>query len=837
MRNKKRSLLKKYYLGSNLGYFAPMEPDPLDEAPLVSNEEVNNGIGSGNRNYAQGISAAGSAISSAISGIAAANSANKYRRSNDLFGMYEYDPEKSVFSNHLKRAQQTSNIMGAISGTAGAASSIAGQAGGSGGSGAGSSGGAAGGAAGGEAAAGAAGGAAGGGGGGGAAGAGTALAIIQAGFGIGQAGTEAGITEFMDRDRRSHEEVYKTRRNIGGIWGDFATQGQFSQFSPRGEQSSGEFLSRGKMGGYLDKYRGGGLYANIHAKQARIKAGSGEKMRSPGDKGAPTAANFERAAKTAKKQMGGSVPEYGASGMVEYGYGGMMKYQNGGGKKTVKEEDLYEDQYGNNFDINDIAISSHRNSNARSFTLPQSSYDKTGFFSSEEKQAMFADNPKRLFIDDPDKVKGTQAYEALSNLSNPDYPKGDKRGLPLHVRLAKGPMEPSNFKNGGMKKYMGGGMAVSNGVPRKYANAELEGGEVIEKQAGPDIYVKGPSHEKGGVPMKLQEGGPAQGGDYVWSDHLTFKGKTMAELYAMAVDKGASEEEIDQLRMLQEQLAGRAGEPQDAKELQEMPAAKTGGMLKKYQKGSGALGEKSFGEQVANYTPEIASGIGALAQVIGIATAKNPYEGMKAPKPNLIATPEKQFFERTDSRAQEAANQRGASLSKQLLQQAGFGPGETAALQKIELDRAAADDQAVQRAREFNIQQDRAEKQLNTELKLRTDIANQEVLNKAAEAKYALELEKRMFETERTQAGTGAVAGMARDVAATSGDYREALAIQGKQLSKRSRTYDQEKAEASIRAKNPYDQKKETMAEYEARIQRLVNEDAKKHQDYLNSKR
>ena len=45
-----------------------------------------------------------------------------------------------------------------------------------------------------------------------------------------------------------------------------------------------------------------GLYANIHAKRARIKAGSGEKMRSPGAKGAPTAKNFKRAAKTAKKK-------------------------------------------------------------------------------------------------------------------------------------------------------------------------------------------------------------------------------------------------------------------------------------------------------------------------------------------------------------------------------------------------------------------------------------------------------------------------------------------------------------------------------------------------------
>ena len=38
-----------------------------------------------------------------------------------------------------------------------------------------------------------------------------------------------------------------------------------------------------------------GLYANIHAKQERIAKGSGEKMRKPGDKGAPTGENFAQA--------------------------------------------------------------------------------------------------------------------------------------------------------------------------------------------------------------------------------------------------------------------------------------------------------------------------------------------------------------------------------------------------------------------------------------------------------------------------------------------------------------------------------------------------------------
>jgi hypothetical protein len=53
----------------------------------------------------------------------------------------------------------------------------------------------------------------------------------------------------------------------------------------------------------VNRKRGGsvGLYANIHAKRERIKAGSGEKMRKPGAKGAPTKQAFVESAKTAKK--------------------------------------------------------------------------------------------------------------------------------------------------------------------------------------------------------------------------------------------------------------------------------------------------------------------------------------------------------------------------------------------------------------------------------------------------------------------------------------------------------------------------------------------------------
>jgi hypothetical protein len=52
-----------------------------------------------------------------------------------------------------------------------------------------------------------------------------------------------------------------------------------------------------------------GLYANIHAKRARIKAGSGEKMAKKGAEGRPSAQDFKDAAKTAKPQSRRSMIE------------------------------------------------------------------------------------------------------------------------------------------------------------------------------------------------------------------------------------------------------------------------------------------------------------------------------------------------------------------------------------------------------------------------------------------------------------------------------------------------------------------------------------------------
>ena len=65
-----------------------------------------------------------------------------------------------------------------------------------------------------------------------------------------------------------------------------------------------------------------GLYANIHAKRKRIKAGSGEKMRQVGSQGAPTQQSFIDSAKTAKKAGGGMMNINRMTAPLGYANGG-----------------------------------------------------------------------------------------------------------------------------------------------------------------------------------------------------------------------------------------------------------------------------------------------------------------------------------------------------------------------------------------------------------------------------------------------------------------------------------------------------------------------------------
>ena len=87
-----------------------------------------------------------------------------------------------------------------------------------------------------------------------------------------------------------------------GIRPDVAAE--FTQAN-KGKKAYAKLPEEKAAGG--NKFKEGGLYANIHAKRKRIAEGSGEKMRRAGSKGAPTAKAFKQSARTAKMKDGGSM--------------------------------------------------------------------------------------------------------------------------------------------------------------------------------------------------------------------------------------------------------------------------------------------------------------------------------------------------------------------------------------------------------------------------------------------------------------------------------------------------------------------------------------------------
>ena len=81
--------------------------------------------------------------------------------------------------------------------------------------------------------------------------------------------------------------------------------------APNPERKTGMAMDQettmAKKGGRIGRKDGGGLYANIHAKQQRIANGSKERMRKAGSEGAPTAEAFKQSARTAKAYGGTSL--------------------------------------------------------------------------------------------------------------------------------------------------------------------------------------------------------------------------------------------------------------------------------------------------------------------------------------------------------------------------------------------------------------------------------------------------------------------------------------------------------------------------------------------------
>lgn len=93
-------------------------------------------------------------------------------------------------------------------------------------------------------------------------------------------------------------------------------------------------------GGEVEKYAGGGLYANIAAKKKRIAAGSGEQMRSAGSAGAPKKGDFANAAKTASYKEGG-LAQQAATAIAMKAAGKKPKKMAEGGESKVNEAGNY----------------------------------------------------------------------------------------------------------------------------------------------------------------------------------------------------------------------------------------------------------------------------------------------------------------------------------------------------------------------------------------------------------------------------------------------------------------------------------------------------------------
>ena len=110
-----------------------------------------------------------------------------------------------------------------------------------------------------------------------------------------------GLEKLQERNRRLEE---------GDISEEYETAlREYQDFMNRQGESGIQKLRKDIFSDPEELAGGGrpGLYANIAAKRRRIAAGSGEKMRKPGSKGAPTKENFRQAETTAKKYHGGAV--------------------------------------------------------------------------------------------------------------------------------------------------------------------------------------------------------------------------------------------------------------------------------------------------------------------------------------------------------------------------------------------------------------------------------------------------------------------------------------------------------------------------------------------------
>jgi len=126
-------------------------------------------------------------------------------------------------------------------------------------------------------------------------------------------GALASLTTQQIQKRKARKEAEKQRRQDAVRASQEGTL--FKNAMVTQGQDLGYNIGNSQTNAYLPGYqmKGGGLWANIHAKRKRIAAGSGERMRNPGDPGAPTEENLKNS-----KEAGGSFVRSLPGGAVEF---------------------------------------------------------------------------------------------------------------------------------------------------------------------------------------------------------------------------------------------------------------------------------------------------------------------------------------------------------------------------------------------------------------------------------------------------------------------------------------------------------------------------------------
>lgn len=236
---------------------------------------------------------------------------------------------------------------------------------------------------------------------------------------------------------------------------------------------------------------------------------------------------------------------------------------------------------------------------------------------------------------------------------------------------------------------------------------------------------------------------------------------------------------------------------------------------------------KLFGEK-SGWQKAMDSGIidiglgvaGAGAQVLGAALKPNLYKNLKGPSFNPV-TWEKQFFDRKDARDQYTAADRAFARGQQTILASGAGPNTSANIQALENQRVNAYENIMGREMDFNMRQDAAEKQLNAEGALRVNLANQEARFNAESAQTGINTLAAQMEMARTDALVGAGVGFANDARKTLSDMRYANAILGDGPNMNNKM-DVEEAMRQLKAKYPK-QAGETAAEYSSRLGQYQN--------------